>query len=145
MHRSPNPSLPGHTAMPIGQGLDAGLRGAGAATPSHSLPRAKFGSSDDSDYETDDDVPVTTPSGSDPVDSDTEVPSGLTQTLADKIHALTTHFDAYWDESQEHRVALSQDIDTIMAEMATICASRTRLSTSWPDSWAVGVQNQQNL
>ena len=72
-----------------------------------SLPRAKFGSLDESDEETDEDVPAATPSTSDLGDDDPEVPFSSTQSLADQIHALTTCFDAYWDESQEHRVALS--------------------------------------
>ena len=38
------------------------------------LPRAMFGSSDESDGETDDDVPIATPSASDPVEGDTKVP-----------------------------------------------------------------------
>ena len=63
------------------------------------LPRVKFGSPDESDDETDDDVPVTTPKLSDPVDGDPEVPSSSTQSLADQVHVLTTRFDAYWDES----------------------------------------------
>ena len=66
------------------------------------LPRAKFGRPDESDDEIDDDVPTATPSAGDP-----EVPSSLNQSLVDQIHALTTRFDAYWDESHEHRVALS--------------------------------------
>ena len=69
------------------------------------LPRVKFGILDESDDETDDDVPVATPSVSDPMDDDPEVLSSLTQSLGDQIHALTTSFDAYWDESQEHQVA----------------------------------------
>ena len=81
------------------------------------LPRVKFGSPDEFDDETDDDVLATTPNASDP-----KVPSSSTQSLADQIHALTTRFDAYWDESQEHRVALSQDMDSIRAEMVAIRA-----------------------
>ena len=64
-----------------------------------SLPRVKFGSPDKSDDETDNDVPAATPSASDPVDGDPEVPSSSNQSLADHIHALTTRFDAYWGES----------------------------------------------
>ena len=45
------------------------------------LPRAKFGSLDESDDETDDDVPTATPSVSDPVDGDPEVRSSSTQSL----------------------------------------------------------------
>ena len=80
------------------------------------LSRVKFGSPEESDDETDDDEPdddalEATPSLSDPVDCDPDVPSSSTQSLADQIHALTARFDGYWDESQEHRVALSQDMD----------------------------------
>ena len=88
------------------------------------LPKAKFGTSGDSDEETDEDNAIATPSASDPKDSGPEVPSNSTQSLADHIHALTTRFDAYWDETQKHRVALSQDIDAIRAEMATICSNQ---------------------
>ena len=87
------------------------------------LPKANFGSPGDSNEETDEDTPTTTPSAGDPKEGNLEVPSNLTQSLADQIHMLTTRFDAYWDESQEHRVALSQDMDAIKAEMATIHAS----------------------
>ena len=71
------------------------------------LPRVKFGSLEESgdevdNDETDDDVSTATPKSSGLVDDDPEVPSSLTQSLADQIHALTAHFDAYWDESQKH-------------------------------------------
>ena len=87
------------------------------------LSRLKFRSPDESDDETDDEVPAATPSTSDPVDGDPEVPFSSIKSLANQIHALTTLFEAYWDESQEHRVALSHDMDSIKAEMATIRAS----------------------
>ena len=79
------------------------------------LPREKFGSPDESDEETKEEASTATPSAGDP-----EFPSSSTQSLADQIHVVTTQFDAYWDESQEHRVSLSQDMDAIRAEMATI-------------------------
>ena len=47
------------------------------------LPKAKFGSPDDSDEENDDDAPTATPSAGNPKDGDPEVPSILTQSLAD--------------------------------------------------------------
>ena len=87
------------------------------------LPRVKFESLDESD----EDVPEATPSTSVPVDGDPEVPSSSTQSLVDQVHALTTRFDVYWDESQEHRVALSQDMDSIRAEMAAIRASQDQI------------------
>ena len=63
------------------------------------LLRVKFGSPDEFDDKTDDDVPVATPSASDQVDGNPKVLSSSTQSLADQIHALTTRFDTYWDES----------------------------------------------
>ena len=80
------------------------------------LPRVKFGSPNESDEETYEDVPTTTPSTSDPMDGDPEVPSN------------STSFYAYWDESQEHRVALSQDMGSIKAEMAAIRASQDQIA-----------------
>ena len=91
------------------------------------LPKAKFGSPGDSDEETDEDAAAATPSANDPKDSDPEVPSSLTQSLAYQIHALTTRFDAYWDESQKHRVAMSQDMEAIRAKMATIHSSQDHI------------------
>ena len=87
------------------------------------LLKAKFRSPSDSDEETDDDAAAATPSASDPEDRDPEVPSSSTQSLVDQIHTLTTRFNTYWDESQEHCVALSQDMDAIRAEMTISRAS----------------------
>ena len=87
------------------------------------LPKAKFGSPGELDEETDEDAAAATPSAGDP-----EVLSSSTQSLADQIHALTTRFDAYWDKSQGHSVSLSQDMDAIRAEMATICASQDQIT-----------------
>ena len=84
------------------------------------LPKEKFGSPGDLDEETDDDATAVTPITGGLKDGDLEVPSSSTQSLADQIHALTARFDAYWDEFQEHRVALSQDVYAIKAEMAII-------------------------
>ena len=93
------------------------------------LPRVKFGILDETDdEETDDDVPAATPSVSDPVDGDPEVLSSSTQSLADQIHALTARFNAYWDELKEHQVTLSQDMDSIQAEMAAIRASQDQIT-----------------
>ena len=54
------------------------------------LPKAKFGSSGNSDEEIDEDAPTTTPSVGDCEDGNPEVPSSSTQSLYDQIHALTT-------------------------------------------------------
>ena len=79
------------------------------------LPKAKFWNLGDLDEEADNDAAATAPG-----EGDLEVPSSSTQSLADQIHALTARFDTYWDEPQEHRVALSQDMDAIKAKMAII-------------------------
>ena len=92
------------------------------------LSKAKFESPGYSDEETDEDATAATPSAGDPKEGDLEVPSSSTMSLADHIHALTTQFDAYWDESQEHRVALSQDMDAIRAKMATIRANQYQIT-----------------
>ena len=88
------------------------------------LPKAKFGSPGNLDEQTEEDASAATPKVGDPEDGDPEVPSSSTYSLDDQIHALTTQFDAYWDESQEHRVARSQDMDAIRVEKTTICTSQ---------------------
>ena len=55
----------------------------------------KFGSLGDSDEETEDDAAAATPSADDLEDDDPEVPSSLTKSLEDQIHALNARFDAY--------------------------------------------------
>ena len=92
------------------------------------LSKVKFGSPGDSEEEADDDVTIVAPSEGDPEDGDPEVPSSSTQSLAYQIHALTERFDAYWDESQEHRVALSKDMDALKAEMAIIHSNQDRIT-----------------
>ena len=63
------------------------------------LTKVKFWSPGDSEEEAGDDSAAAAPSEGDLEDGDPEVPSSLTQSLADQIHALTAWFDAYWDES----------------------------------------------
>ena len=55
------------------------------------LPKEKFGSLGGSE----EDAATAAPSEGDSKDSDPEVPSSLTQSLVDQIHALTVWFDAY--------------------------------------------------
>ena len=59
------------------------------------LSKVKFRSPGNLDEETTYDAAAATPSAGDPKDGDSEVPSSLTQSLEDHIHALTTRFDAY--------------------------------------------------
>ena len=91
------------------------------------LPKVKFGSPGDSEEEVDEEATVAAPRQGDSEDGDPEVPSSSTRSLADQIHALTARFNAYWDESQEHRVALSQDMDVLKAEMAIIRSNQDRI------------------
>ena len=92
------------------------------------LPKVKFGSPEDLEEEADDDdAAAVAPSEGDPEDGDPEDPSSSTQSLADQIHALTAQFDAYKDDSHEHRVALSQDMDAIKAKMAIIRSNQDHI------------------
>ena len=91
------------------------------------LPKVKFRSFAESAGEADDDAATAAPREGDSEDDDLEVPSSSTQPLADQIHALTTRFDAYWDETQEHRVALSQDMDALKAKMAIIHSNQDQI------------------
>ena len=59
------------------------------------LPKAKFEIPGELEEEVGDDAAVAAPGEGDPEDSDPEVPSSLTQSLADQIHTLTARFDAY--------------------------------------------------
>ena len=36
-------------------------------------------------------------------------------TLEDRVQDLTSRFDAFWDETQEHRVTMSQDMDALLS------------------------------
>ena len=69
-----------------------------------SLLKVKFGSPGDSDEETEEDALTATPNAGDLKDDNLEdgdpvVRSSSTQSLGDQIHAFTTLFDTYWDES----------------------------------------------
>ena len=85
------------------------------------LPKAKFRSPGNSDAKTDDDALIATPSASDPKDGDPEVPFSSTQSLTDQLHALTTRFEAYWDEYQEHRVAIGST--PLFSHIATVATT----------------------
>ena len=55
-----------------------------------------------------------------PPPSHEEASSSLSQTLEDQVHDLIVRFDAYWDETQEHHVSISQEIDTLKVDMTTV-------------------------
>ena len=52
-----------------------------------------------------------------PIDLDVPSPS---PTLEDQVQHLTSRFDAFWDETQERQVTMSQDMDALRADMRTV-------------------------
>ena len=58
----------------------------------------------------------------------TEVaPSSPTPDLEDPVLSLTERFDAFWDETQEHRVLLTQDMEVLRADMRTVLANQATI------------------
>ena len=43
--------------------------------------------------------------------------------LEDPVLSLTERFDAFWDETQEHRVLLTQDMEALHADIRTVLAN----------------------
>ena len=54
-------------------------------------------------------------------------PSSPTPDLEDPMLALTDRFDAFWDETQEHRVLLAQDMEALHADMRTFLANQATI------------------
>ena len=52
-----------------------------------------------------------------PPPSHEEPPPHPTTALEDQVHELTTRFDAFWDETQEHQVSIIQDVDVLQADV----------------------------
>ena len=50
-------------------------------------------------------------------------PSSPTLDVEDPVLSLTERFDAFWDETQEHRVLLTQDMKALRADMRTVLAN----------------------
>ena len=44
--------------------------------------------------------------------------------LEDPVLSLTEQFDAFWDETQEHRVLVTQDMEALRADMRTVLANQ---------------------
>ena len=61
-------------------------------------------------------------------------PSNPTPALEDPVLALTECFDAFWDETQEHRVILTQDMEALCVDMRAVLANQ-----------AIILQQQQSL
>ena len=44
--------------------------------------------------------------------------------LEDPVLSLTERFEAFWDETQEHRVLVTQDLEALRADMRTVLANQ---------------------
>ena len=40
---------------------------------------------------------------------------------------LTARFEAYWDETQEHRVLINQDVEALRADVRTVLANQATI------------------
>ena len=45
----------------------------------------------------------------------------------DPVLSLTERFDAFWDETQEHRVLVTQDMEALRADMRTVLANQANI------------------
>ena len=54
-------------------------------------------------------------------------PSSPTPDLEDPVLSLTERFDAFWDETQEHRVLVTQDMEALRADMRTVLANQATI------------------
>ena len=61
-------------------------------------------------------------------------PSSPSPDLEDPVLSLTERFDAFWDETQEHRVLITQDMEALRADVRTALANQ-----------AIILQQQQSL
>ena len=61
-------------------------------------------------------------------------PSSPSPDLEDPVLSLRERFDAFWDETQEHRVLVTQDMEALRADMRTVLANQ-----------AIILQQQQSL
>ena len=53
--------------------------------------------------------------------------SSPTPDLKDPVLSLTKSFDAFWDETQEHRVLFTQDMEALRADMRTVLANQATI------------------
>ena len=54
-------------------------------------------------------------------------PSSPPPDLEDPVLALTDRFDAFWDETQEHRVLITHDMEALCADMRTVLANQATI------------------
>ena len=54
-------------------------------------------------------------------------PSSPTPDLEDPVLALTDRFDAFWDETQEHRLLITQDMEALRVDIRTVLANQATI------------------
>ena len=54
-------------------------------------------------------------------------PSSLSPDPEDPVLSLTERFDALWDETQEHRVLVTQDMEALRTDMRTVLANQATI------------------
>ena len=54
-------------------------------------------------------------------------PSSPSPDLEDPVLSLTERFDTFWDETQEHRVLVTQDMEALRADMRTVLANQVTI------------------
>ena len=54
-------------------------------------------------------------------------PSSPSPDPEDPVLSLTERFDAFWDETQEHRVLVTQDMEALRADMRTVLANQATI------------------
>ena len=57
----------------------------------------------------------------------TTAPSSPSPDLEDPVLSLTERFDAFWDETQEHGVLITQDMEVLRADMRTVLANQATI------------------
>ena len=62
-----------------------------------------------------------------PQPSTEAAPSSPSPDLEDPVLSLTERFDALWDETQEHRVLLTQDMEALRTDMRTVLANQATI------------------
>ena len=55
------------------------------------------------------------------------VPPSPSPDIEDPVLSLIERFDAFWDETQEHRVLITQDMETLRADMRTVLANQANI------------------
>ena len=62
-----------------------------------------------------------------PQPSTEAAPSSPSPDLEDLVLSLTERFDAFWDETQEHRVLVTQDMEALRADVRTVLANQATI------------------